>query len=268
MNTKVTGEDVEKALMSLEAQLASGDETVSKASEDDLDQPEGADMGNQAKDKMSDAAKAKKAMKKGDLKIEHEDDDEGEDEGEDMELEKKKAYQKAKKSFSDEMPEEIETKIDVSNFLKSLVDHTGNTIDALREYVAKSDIAQGARYEELEMAVSDIQKSQAKIGIVLKAICQQIGVIKAQPAHTGKAQTVVKSEAQTERKFSSGLEGEADEGKLFKSLSETPSIAKSQISNAICELVKKGEATDMDVIGFESGNYIRPELVTKLKTVI
>lgn len=269
MGKKVSQEQVEKALASLEAQLT--DEDVVKASEDDLDQPEGADMGNPAKDKMSDAAKAKKAKKslgKGDLKIEHEDDD-GEDE-EDMEVEKKKAYQKAKKSFSDEMPEEVQTKIDVSEFLKSLVDHTGNTIETLRVAVVKGEQHNDARYGQLAEAVEDIQKSQAKIGVVLKAICERIGVISAAPARPAKADSVAKSEgaaAPATRKFDSGLEQEGQE-KVFKSLSDNPQVAKSQMSNALCDLVKKGEATDLDVIGFESGGYIRPELVGKLKQVL
>jgi hypothetical protein len=205
---------------------------------------------------MSSAAKAKKS-----------DDGDEDDEGEDMEYMKKKAYMKAKKSFDEEMPEEIQTKIDVSEFLKSLVNHTGATIDALREYVAKSDVASGARYDDLALAVEDIQKSQAKVGIVLKAICEQIGVIKAAPARTAKADTIEKGDAAPARTFNSGLEGEKDE-KVFKGLSENPQIAKSQISGVLCDLVKKGEASDLDVIGFESGGYIRPELVSKLKQVL
>lgn len=277
MKTKIDTDKVEKALASLESQL--GEDVVSKASEDDLDQPEGADMGNPAKDKMSDAAKAKKAMAKAKAcKADDEDmdmdkaDDEDEDDMDkgfdEMMADKKKAYQKAKKSFADEMPEEIETKIDVSEFLKSLVDHTGKSINALTQYVAKSDAAHDVRYSEVLGIVEDVQKSQAKIGIVLKAICQQIGIVSAAPAQVRKSETVAKSQAAAPaREFSSGLEGEQSE-KVFKSLSENPTIAKSQISNALCDLVKKGEAQDMDVIGFETNSYIRPELVSKLKTVL
>ena len=174
----ISQEQVLKALDSLEAQLE-GEESVVKASDGDLDQPEGADLGNPAKDKMSDSAKAKKAKKAfPPAKSEDSDEDDEEksldadadDEGGDSDPgeEKKKAYKKAKKSFQEEMPEEIQTKIDVSEFLKSLVNHTGATIDALREYVAKSDVASGARYDDLATAVEDIQKSQAKIGIVLE----------------------------------------------------------------------------------------------------
>jgi len=268
MSVKVTKDKVEKALASLELALAGdGDETVSKASDDDLDQPEGADMGNPAKDKMSDSAKSKKAMKKA------EDEDEGdEDSGEQMEKKKKSFDKKAppfmKKSF-DDLPEEIETKIDVSDFLKSLVNHTGDCLDNLSEFVAKSDRLNNQRYGSLEEAVEEVQKSQAKIGIVLKAICQRIGVIGAAPANAPRSETVVKSAATaTDRSFSSGLEGEGTEAPMFKSLSQNPIIAKSQMANALCDLVRKGEAQDLDVIGFESGGYIRPELVSKLKTVL
>ena len=252
----ITQEHVEKALASLEEGLG----VVSKASEDDLDQPEGADLGNPAKDKMSDHAKSKKALK---AHVEP-DGDEGEEE-EDEEDEKKgmKMKKMAKKSFSDEMPEEIETKIDVSEFLKSLVGHTGEVIDGLRETVMKSDAAHESQYTELAKGLEDLQQSQAKIGVVLKGICQHIGMIAASPARAPRSDTVAKSAA-SERSFSSGLAPEGEES-IFKGLSATPHIAKSQISEKLCDLVKKGEAEDLDVISFESSNYLRPDLVSKLK---
>ncbi len=190
-------------------------------------------------------------------------DDGDDDDGDDIE----KAPAKTQKSFSQELPEEIQTKIDVSEFLKSLVDHTAERIDAQSEYIAKSDLAHEQRYNELTQICEDLQKSQAKIAIVLKAMCQQMGVIGVAPAREAKADTVAKSGAAPERQFSSGLEAEGEK-KVFKSLSENAQIAKSQISGALCDLVKKGEAQDLDVIGFESGGYIRPELVSKLQTVL
>ena len=172
---------------------------------------------------------------------------------------------KVKKSFTEDMPEEIETKIDVSEFLKSLVQHTGETIDSLSEYVAKSDKAHEKRYDQLADEVAEIQKSQAKIGLVLKAICEQIGVVKSAPARGPKSETVAKSTAVADRKFDSGLEEEKGEEKMFKSLSDNPQVAKSQMTEALCDLVKGGFATDIDVITFESNGYVRPELVGKLK---
>jgi len=55
---------------------------------------------------------------------------------------------------------------------------------------------------------------------------------------------------------------------MFKSLSPNPIIAKSQISTALCDLVKKGEASDMDVIGFEGNGHISMEVATKLKQIL
>ena len=122
--------------------------------------------------------------------------------------------------------------------------------------------------KELVEKLEDVQKSQAKLGVVLKAICEQIGVISNEPAREAKAETNAISKSDVvERKFEnpSADEDGSQGNKLFKSLSDNPLIAKSQISEALCDLVKKGEAADTDVIGFESGGYIRPELVGKLK---
>ena len=261
----ISKDQVMKALDSLESKL---EEPVTKASEDDLDQPEGADLGNPAKEKMSDMAKKKKAAKsetaaKGDLKIEHEDDDDDEDE--EIEMKAKKA--KKSETFSGTLPDEVQAKIDVSEFLKSLVDHTASCMDALRVSVNKAVNAQEANHGGLSEAVEELQLSQAKVGIVLKAICERIGILETAPARSPKADTSVVKGKTAEREFASGLAEEGEE-KMFKSLSDNPVVAKSQIANALCDMVKKGEATDLDVIGFESANHLRPELVSKLKQAL
>jgi hypothetical protein len=286
MGKKITKSDVENALDSLE---------LSKASEDDLDQPEGADLGNGAKKKMSDAAKGKKPaafMKKEDEEEGEEEESEKSMDDSDMSMSKKskakKAYEdadhvdeeethsehkksakamKAKKSFAQDMPDEVQTKIDVSEFLKSLVDHTGSCIDELAGEVSKSENRIAKSHADLSAAVEDVQKSQAKIGIVLKAICQRIGIIENAPARTQKSEAVAKSGG-VDRKFSSGLEGDAEAAPVFKSLSKNPGVAKSQISEALCDMVRKGDATDMDVIGFETNGFIRPDLMPKLTTAL
>jgi len=258
MNKKVEKEDVMKALESL------GVESVSKASEEDLDQPEGGELEpGSMEGKMSDEAGApeKKKVKKAEDEEEGSDEDEAEDEKE------KLMKMKAKKSFAEELPEEIETKIDVSDFLKSLVNHTAESIDGLKDVLVKGEELNDQRFTALASTVEDVQQAQAKIGIVLKALCEAVGVIKSSPAREAKAETIAKSDASIERNFKSALETEGAE-KVFKSLSDNPAIAKSQISEAMCGLVRKGEATDMDVIGFESGGYIRPELIGKLKEIL
>ena len=245
-------EEIAKALGELEDAL-----DVKKASDGDLDQPEGSDLNaGHADNKMSDAAgdKSKKAKKSDD----GDEDDEKED---DMKKE-------TTKSFADGLSEEVQTQIDVSDFLRSLVDSTGEAIDGLGERLVKSEDARIEQYEDLTEAVGGIQESQAKIGIVLKAICERIGVIEAAPANEPRAETdVVKSTEPAERSFENGLDDDGEEP-MFKSLSKNPLIAKSQVSSAICDLVRKGEAKDMDVINFETSGHIGPEVLNGLKTIL
>ena len=285
----VTKEQVSNALDDLEKGLPFDDD-ISKASETDLDQAEGSDFDGKNKNmkgkkKMSDDApgpdKSPKAAKKSfsdegesdettTKGMKYKADDGGDmdyDEEEEDDMDKSK---KAKKSFADEMPDEIQTKIDVSEFLKSLVNHTAESVDALREYVAKSDIAHETRYGDMVEAIEDVQKSQAKIGVVLKAVCEKIGIIEKSPARQPKAETNISKSQVADRQFENPR-AEGDEPvqeKMFKSLSANPREAKLQMSNALCDLVKSGDASDLDVIGFESGGYIRPELVTKLQETL
>lgn len=213
---------------------------VAKKSEPSLDNPEGDDLGaGHMGNKMSDSAKEGGSGKEGQKKMKD-----------------------AKKSFKDNLPDEIETKVEVSDFLKSLVNHTAGSIDNLREAMVKSQ----EHTDGLAEKVDSIAKSQAKLGVVLKALCEKVGVISAEPARAPKAETTISKSGVVERTFENpGAEEAPQSTKLFKSLSDNPFVAKSQISNALCDLVKSGTALDTDVIGFESGGYIRPELVGKLK---
>lgn len=250
----ITAEQVSKALEEIAPAL-------SKASENDLDQPEGADMGwpSEAKKPMSDEAKKDKKSKMA-KKSEAEYDDEGdEDEEEEMDM-------KAKKSFSEGLSDEVQSKIEVSEFLRSLVEHTGDTIEDLRLTVAKSQRASSDRIESVAKSLDELHENQAKIGVVLKAICEKIGVIENAPQES-KA-VVAKSEGEdmpVERTFKSGLDADEGEEPIFKGLSENPMIAKSQITNAMLELVKSGSAEDVDLINFESSGFISPEVQSKLK---
>jgi len=262
-------EDVQKALGDLE-------ENLSKSSEQDLDQPEGDDLdGGHMSNKMSDEAPAPVKGKKGETKKSVTETEEDEmDVNKAMAVLEEAGYtvteddDYTEKSFSEGLPEEVQTKIEVSDFLKSLVDHTGDAIGDLREQVAKSNDENVDILKSFAEGLEGIQESQAKIGLVLKAICERIGVVEAAPAHEPKAETdVSKSTQPADRQFESALKGDGQEP-MFKSLSSNPIIAKSQMASALCELVKKGDAQDMDVIGFESSGHIRPEVYTKLQTVL
>jgi len=248
---EIKKETVEKALESLESHLPQEtEEEVEKSSAQDLDQPEGADLGAPGK-KMSDASPKGKAKTKKSEDGDEDDEDEDEDE---------------EKSFARDLPDEIQTKIDVSEFLKSLVDHTGTSIDELRTAVVKSENERSEQFENLAKAVIELHEGQGKLAVVLKAICQRIGVIENQPAARPKAETSIAKSQVADREFSSSLQEQGEEP-VFKGLSENPMVAKAQMSNALTDLVKKGEAEDLDLINFESSSYLRPELVTKLKHV-
>lgn len=248
----ITREQVEQALDIL-GDVAKGETGEGKSSAMGEDSPEGADLGNPAKEKMSSAAKSEKPeLKKGKGGFPPAEDKEEKDEDEEEDEMKEK-------SFRGDMPESIQEKIDVSDFLKSLVDHTGDTIESLKKSVDASN-------KDLTKSIEGIIETQSKMGIVLKAICERIGVIGDAPARPAKAETVVKSNV-ADRNFATAASTEGGE-KMFKSLSDNPNIAKSQISGAMFEMLKKGEIKDLDIIGFESEGYIRPEIFSKLKNVL
>jgi len=245
-------DQLNKALDSLE-ELAksSAGSAKDQGANPPLNSAEGSDMGVPRGKPMSDEAKKKKES--------HGNADYS-DKGKDM----------SKKSFADDLPEEVTETIDVSEFLKSLVDHVGAKHDDLRGEIAKSELAQATANEEFAAKLEGIEKSQAMIGIVLKSVCEKLGILENAPAHAPKSETTVQKSEVAEKKFEQQDEtvekgGEEKGEKLFKSLSNNPMIAKSQVSEALCDLVKSGEAADTDVISFEMNNYIAPHLVSKLK---
>jgi len=251
----ITKDDVKKALSALDEHLEKGSRPASSDSvpSDDLNTSNGAADGS------------------GSLKVDDENmnDKYGN-------TKKKGATMDYEKSMPDDfsagLPGEIETKVDVSNFLKSLVDHTADSHDKLRDFVVKSDMANDARYEEMEERFDEVQKSLANVGVVLKAICERIGVIENKPA-VAKSQTSEKEGAVADRQFQKSdpqqenvlVESEGETG-LYKSLQgKPPHIVKSLISDKLCDLVRKGEAQDIDVINFETYNHVSPELDEKLR---
>jgi len=262
----ITKDDVIKALASIEDGLEKADgskkgKSGSVPTDGDLNDANGAADGDSDlsvdDDNMNDKYGNKKATKS-------------------MDAEKgAKSMTGTKKSmpedFSAGLPGEIETKVDVSNFLKSLVDHTADSHDKLRDFVVKSDMASESRYEELDGRVEEVQKSLANIGVVLKAICEQIGVIgnqsvvsKSQAVAQGKGvveRDIRKSDPEQENVMQAG-----ETGGIYKSLSgRPPHIVKSLIADKLCDLVRKGEAKDVDVINFETYNHVSPELDEKLR---
>jgi len=190
--------------------------------------------------------------------------------GDDMEKEgkgkgKEKKEKDTEKSFYEELPAEVEAKVEVSNFLKSLVDYTASQIDSLKDRVVKSDSAQAVRYEETMEVLDGISKSMGHVGIVLKAMCERIGILENQPE---QPKAITKSmDAPVERQFV-GM-GSSETGGMFKSLDgKTPFEVKKSISDAMFELVKKDEMSDTDLINFETFGYVTPEAGRLLNKIL
>lgn len=235
MKTKV---DIKKALDVLEG-MSKGDQGTNSP----LNSAEGDDMGVNRGKPMSDEAKKKKEDEKGKGK-------------------------ESKKSFSAALPDEVEDQIEVSEFLKSLVDYTGEKVDALSDHLAKSEVAQIEANELLKSELDGLKKSQAMVGLVLKSICEKMGIIENQPARRPKTDMSVSKSQVADRSFETVDGNPVTTPKattIFKSLSSNPQIAKSQMSETLCNLVKSGNAREEDVIQFEMNGYVRPELISYLK---
>jgi len=228
---------INKAIETLENMAKASDQ----GSNPPLNSAEGSDMDVPRGKPMSDEAKAKAKKEKEDMN---------------------------KKSFAEDLPNEMSEVIDVSDFLKSLVDHTGTKFDELSEHIAKSELASTQVSDEITNRLEGIEKSQAMIGIVLKSLCEKVGVIENTPAHAPKSETSINKSEVADRNFSAPSENATEENqgepKLFKSLSNNPMVAKSQISDALFDLVKSGDASDTDVINFEMNSYINPTIAKKL----
>jgi len=178
--------------------------------------------------------------------------------------------------FNEELPLEVETKIDVSEFLKSLVDHTADQVNGLREFVVKSDQAMDARTDDIIDEIEDVKKSLGDVGVVLKAICQRIGIVENAPATVAKSQTTdapITDAKPAERTFEdiskSGDDTNQNATGFYKSLQgKQPLDMKKAISDALCDLVKKGELSETEVINFETYSHISPEADVKLRSVL
>lgn len=301
----ISREQVEKAIEGLEGILPVEDD-INKTSTGDLDQPEGGDLGlrENATPKMSDEANkdggsnkttqegtAPKSKKKSPnestnsvkgegmenlvfkAKCPKCDDYESDNDGM---IDHMKSCSGVKKSLDDwkertSNDEEISGKMDVSNFLKSVVDQTGGYMDAMKDVIEKSASMYESRTVVIEKQLTDIQENQAKLGIVLKSICEAMRIIEDQPANGPKAETEVKKSdgRHVERNFETGTDkGEEEQTGMFPGLSDNPVIAKSQITFAMVEMVEKGQLKDTDVIAFESGGHIEPDVAMKVQKAI
>lgn len=177
-------------------------------------------------------------------------------------------------SFYKSLPDQVTAKVEVSDFLKSLVNSISESSDRLSQSIVKSSEAAEARMDDVNDEIESIHKSLANVGIVLKSLCEAVGVISNQEAAAPKAATTATQSTEVVQKSfvdpNAGAEAENPKGEaIYKSLDgKTKEIQKSMISGGIWELVQKGEATDLDMIAFETNNTISPELDGKLRKIL
>lgn len=296
----ITPEQVEKAFEELEVNLPKENEETNKSSENDLDNAEGGDLGwgENANPKMSDEANkdggsnkqtedsertppksAKKSPKasKGDTNMDElvfkatcpkcGDYESGQDK---MGTHMKSCTGKSMTGYKEN--EEIQAKIEVSGFLKSISSEVGTCLNSMKDVVEETSKSYNERATSLEEQIADVQQSQAKLGIVLKAICQEMKIVGDSPASDPKATTEINKggEDHNERNFETGA-GKEDDGtvqKAFPGLSDNPVLAKGQITNVLVDMVFKGEISDTAVVAFETSMFIEPELVPKIQKAL
>jgi hypothetical protein len=131
----------------MKAKEKKADETIKKSDEHEDD--ESIDL-SKALDNLEELVKSKKGKEK---EVEEKDDDDDEDEDED------------EKSFDDsiEGDEDISKAIEVSDFLKSLVDITGTHIDGISKSLTKSISALDNKVNAIGEAVIALAKSQQQL---------------------------------------------------------------------------------------------------------
>lgn len=259
-------EEVAKALEALEGEQTQPTET--EAVEKGFSKPEGAqsEMKAESGKPMSDEAEASqdeegkkgKKTKKSEepvvVKAKKEEAEEEEEEEEDEEEEDGEESEKSLPAFTEGLPEEVEAKIDVSDFLKSLTLHVGDCIDTLSDYVKKSEKSSEGRMETIEKSLEQVAENFKNVGIVLKGIVDAIGLVENSAVRAPKS-VITKSDV-AER---------FDSNEIMSGISQDPTIAKGQISGRLLDLAKAGKVRDLDIINFEQTGYLAPETLAQLK---
>lgn len=169
----------------------------------------------------------------------------GEEAAEEEAGEKKASKKPIKKGFTEkaaEQSDEIAKALEVSDFLKDFASEVGSAMDTMEKSIAKSDEL-AKSLVKMQLGVADVLKA---FGEELKAQRASIDALKAAPA--------------TERKsvITKGVE-------RFEEEDTTPAkLTPVTIRKSLEGLVIKGEATAMDMVAYESANYLSPALLGKI----
>lgn len=170
------------------------------------------------------------------------------DKDKDDEKSEKKDEKEVEKSLTDYASdnEEVAKGLEVSSFLQGWAEVQAETISAVESRLAKS-IAGAA--EEQNSFNSDLAKSVSQLAEVLTIQAQRIEQLESTPARGPKSAQAV------EKSFGAGGEV-APQGEL---------LTKSQVSDALTEMVQKGDLPAVEVVKFESTGQLSADLDAKVR---
>lgn len=179
-------------------------------------------------DKKEDVKKAKSKSK----------DDEDDDDDVEVNVEK---------SLSDYASEneDVAKGLEVSSFLQGWAEVQAETISAVESRLAKSI---NAAADEQNNFNSDLAKSVSQLAEVLSIQAQRIEQLESTPARGPKSAQAV------EKSFGSG--GVEPQGEP---------LTKSQVSDALTEMVQKGELPAVEVVKFESTGMLSTDLDARVR---
>lgn len=142
--------------------------------------------------------------------------------------------------------EEVAKGLEVSSFLQGWAEVQAETISAVETRLAKSIVAAS---DEQNTFNADLAKSVAQLAEVLSIQAQRIEQIESTPARGPKSAQAV------EKSFGAGGDV-APQGET---------LSKSQVSDALTEMVQKGELPAVEVVKFESTGMLSSDLDAKVR---
>lgn len=177
------------------------------------------------------------------------------DKKDDAEAEEKPAFMKGQDEDEDEVEkslvdyaeenEDVAKGFEVSSFLSAWAAVQDEAQTASEDRISKSIRAAA---EEQNTFNGQLAKSVAQLAEVLSIQAQRIEQLESSPARGPKSATAV------EKSFGAG--GTAPQGE---------ELSKSQVSDALTELVQKGDIPALDAIRFDSTGELAPGLAEKVR---
>jgi len=156
--------------------------------------------------------------------------------------------------------EDVQKALEVSEFLLALTEATSDAIENVHKSVNDSISGQGKVNEVLIKSINSIAKAQSSVIKAMNGIQANITTIVERLDGIERTPTV--------RKSVSTAPINVVERPLAKSVgaAEGSNLTKSQICSKMSDMLMKGDTviTPMDILSFESGAALRPEVKSKL----